>query len=606
MKRVLSILFTVAFIVCMVSIASPTVLAKRVANGPSESGQDFIWFYNNSGSSCLYTGDPDSATTPVSGMTYNKATNTLTLTDADYPTHSLSINEMGDDFTINLVGNSALQSITVWGFGYGGSLTLSGTGTLVLNQNKNSSLKTKAPLFFEAEKSASSLTIEDSVGLTIIPTEDDGLTIQIRDTLYSKDVIIAPNLDSGDLLKNSKSCLIQREAGDLIAPYFYPCTPKSGSGYSPDLTYGANPTSSTTYDIYVLNYDEALDEILAQVLTDDQGRSISSDLFDIDNDNSKGANYLAVLWYLPMDVYHYVGNDPQYANKEYTYFPSYSNGTDDPPVYQVFEIVESSTAGYVLMPVEPLWTNSEPEFLEPAFDDVILYDYDYYGLYTQNITESLTPHLKKIGDKWYYYNNGIKTKATLLFKHTDGKYYYVKNGVVTKSTLLFKHTDGKWYYIKNGVVTKDTLLFKHTDGKFYYIKNGVKTNATLLFKHTDGKWYYVKNGVVTKSTLLFKHTDGKYYYIKNGVMTKSTLLFKHTDGKYYYIKNGVVTKSTLLFKHTDGKYYYIKNGVMTKSTLLYTFNGKKRYVKAGVWQSGFSGKVKISGKTYTIKKGNVV
>ncbi|MBP5303289.1 MAG: hypothetical protein J6Z00_00120, partial [Clostridia bacterium] len=93
---------------------------------------------------------------------------------------------------------------------------------------------------------------------------------------------------------------------------------------------------------------------------------------------------------------------------------------------------------------------------------------------------------------------------------------------------------------------------------------------------------------------------------KNGVVTKATLLFKHTDKKYYYVKNGVVTKATLLFKHTDKKWYYVKNGVMTKATLIYKFNGAKRYIKAGIWQSGFTGKVKISGKTYNIKKGNVV
>ena len=208
--------------------------------------------------------------------------------------------------------------------------------------------------------------------------------------------------------------------------------------------------------------------------------------------------------------------------------------------------------------------------------------------------------------KYYLLEKGAQTTKTLLYKYTDGKWYYVKNGVVTKSTLLFKHTDKKWYYVKNGVVTKATLLFKHTDKKYYYVKNGVVAKATLLFKHTDKKYYYVKNGVVTKANLLFKHTDKKYYYVKNGVVTKATLLFKHTDKKYYYIKNGVATKATLLFKHTDKKWYYVKSGVMTKATLIYKFNGAKRYIKAGVWQSGFTGKVKISGKTYNIKKGNVV
>ena len=231
-------------------------------------------------------------------------------------------------------------------------------------------------------------------------------------------------------------------------------------------------------------------------------------------------------------------------------------------------------------------------------------DGKYYYLYNGEVTAA-TMLFKHTDGKYYYVKDGVVTKSTLLFKHTDNKWYYIKSGVVTKATLLFKHTDGKFYYIKNGVKTNATLLFKHTDGKYYYVKNGVVTKSTLLFKHTDNKWYYIKNGVVTKSTLLFKHTDSKFYYIKNGIKTKATLLFKHTDGKYYYVKDGVVAKSTLLFKHTDGKYYYIKNGVMTKATLIYKFNGKGRYVKNGIWQSGFSGKVKISGKTYTIKKGNV-
>ncbi|MBP5304019.1 MAG: N-acetylmuramoyl-L-alanine amidase [Clostridia bacterium] len=189
------------------------------------------------------------------------------------------------------------------------------------------------------------------------------------------------------------------------------------------------------------------------------------------------------------------------------------------------------------------------------------------------------------------------TKAVVTTNKTD------------KTTKTTKPTTTTTTKVTTTTHPSGNYLLEKEDGKLYYYIDGEHVLDTLLFKHTDGKWYYVKDGVVDwDATLLVKHTDKKWYYVCNGVIDNSaTLLFKHTDGKWYYVNKGVVDKSaTILFKHTDGKWYYVNKGVVDKTaTLIFTFNGKDRYIKNGVWQSGFTGDAVVDGKTYSITNGNV-
>ena len=69
------------------------------------------------------------------GAVYDRATNTLTLTDFNHPDYQLSANMMGDDFTVEVNGACALARIAVWGDGWGGSLHLTGEGALTVNAN---------------------------------------------------------------------------------------------------------------------------------------------------------------------------------------------------------------------------------------------------------------------------------------------------------------------------------------------------------------------------------------------------------------------------------------------------------------------------------------
>ncbi|MBP5303371.1 MAG: hypothetical protein J6Z00_00535 [Clostridia bacterium] len=623
MKKTLCLLIAFAFLMTTLMIFSPTVLADNQC-GPSETGDDRIVFCDRKNYDYLYiySGDSDDELSVFEGITYSKETNTLTLNNALYPTCFIEAWQMGRDFTIQVIGENALSAITVWGDGYNGSLTINGTGSLSINETQQTGT---APIYVDGDYSESSLIISDTTDLSVILNRNDIYCISLYSTSLANNSFILPAANTDNIRKDSFRLNLTRRATRLNPLYLYPCTPKDNTDYPADDYYAFVDFDDET-TIYTLAYDEELGETIAISRSESfcDPQFYASD-FTVDT-SQQPVSFLCAHDDNTWVVYRYNGDNSFYTNGDY-YLDNSGYNSNNEPIYSVFQFLDSSLFETALVYIYKSSNDELIEHLSAVLQDPLYYHYTYIGAYTQTkdlpftglkeeneklcyykdgVKTQVTMLYKHTDGKWYYVKDGVVTNSTLLFKHTDGKYYYIKNGVKTNATLLVKHTDGKFYYVKNGVVTKDTLLFKHTDGKYYYIKNGVKTNATLLFKHTDGKWYYVKNGVVTKDTLLFKHTDGKFYYIKNGIKTNATLLFKHTDGKYYYVKNGVVTKSTLLFKHTDNKYYYIKNGVMTKSTLIYTFSGKKRYVKNGVWQSNFSGKAKISGKTYTIKKGNVV
>lgn len=102
-------------------------------NGPSDQ-YCYIAFYGDEQSIKIY--EPNKVNNDaLAGATYDKASNTLTLNNLTTDL-SLEINEMGDDFKINLVGENSIPYISVWGYEYGGSLEITGKGSLTVNGSK--------------------------------------------------------------------------------------------------------------------------------------------------------------------------------------------------------------------------------------------------------------------------------------------------------------------------------------------------------------------------------------------------------------------------------------------------------------------------------------
>ena len=124
-------------------------------------------------------------TTTVSGITYNKATNTITLNNVNQPTWVLETNEMGIDLKLEVKGTCQLGKILVWGFGYGGNLTVTGTGSLTLNANK----KQDYAVHMNAELAQGVFTVEPTVAFKAYAT-DNNPAILSQDSKLENSIII--------------------------------------------------------------------------------------------------------------------------------------------------------------------------------------------------------------------------------------------------------------------------------------------------------------------------------------------------------------------------------------------------------------------------------
>ena len=91
------------------------------------------------------------------GAVYDRDNNTLTLTD--YHGSSLEANLMGNGFKVELVGDSELEYVKVWGAMYGGSITFTGSGSLTIKRSSPSG-ETDVGLMLEAEDSPSCVMVD--------------------------------------------------------------------------------------------------------------------------------------------------------------------------------------------------------------------------------------------------------------------------------------------------------------------------------------------------------------------------------------------------------------------------------------------------------------
>ena len=136
------------------------------ANGPSSGDMSSAWvkLYDSRGSyfgDVLYSNGGEADT--VEGAVYDKATNTITLTNYNHPEMTLATNEMGDDLKLHLVGDNHIAELVVWGFGWGGNLEITGDGSLTINENKTSQ---SAAIRFMAEGTQGLLKVGSNASVT--------------------------------------------------------------------------------------------------------------------------------------------------------------------------------------------------------------------------------------------------------------------------------------------------------------------------------------------------------------------------------------------------------------------------------------------------------
>jgi len=90
----------------------------------------------------------------VSGASYDKATNTLTLNN--YKGTVINVNLMGNGFKINLIGENSVDYLVAWGAMYGGSVTFTGSGSIKINESQ----KNPNGILLQCEDSKSCIMID--------------------------------------------------------------------------------------------------------------------------------------------------------------------------------------------------------------------------------------------------------------------------------------------------------------------------------------------------------------------------------------------------------------------------------------------------------------
>lgn len=149
-----------AFLMCAACLLVPA----KGENGPCDTG-DWAFAYisvGNDGDSSnpqgeyktIYSASSKDIST-VEGISYDRASNTLTIENYNNTKNRIATNMMGDDFKIDIKGENHIGELTSYGDGWGGSITLTGNGTLYINENKSY----ETAIYMNAENTKSVLTV---------------------------------------------------------------------------------------------------------------------------------------------------------------------------------------------------------------------------------------------------------------------------------------------------------------------------------------------------------------------------------------------------------------------------------------------------------------
>ncbi len=221
------------------------------------------------------------------------------------------------------------------------------------------------------------------------------------------------------------------------------------------------------------------------------------------------------------------------------------------------------------------------------------------------------PDIENSGLEELYFKNGFLTPED--FKNSDGEISVPKEKYGTIACVgetpmhdYYKNLENSEdYYTALETLPQlpDRISLSNNSPGYVYFKNDVRSYETKLVMYRK-KWFYIKDGTWTRITGLIKY-NGVWFYIKNGYWAQSYNGLSKYEGQWFFINNGKWRKNDNTLYKKNGKWLAIKNSKWYKGKAIISYKGKKFYVNNGFAQLGFSGKVKIGDKTYTIKSGKV-
>lgn len=251
-RRIVSLLLIVCITAGFLPVVSFAADAKKGPNPEAIYDYDTAHIYlcstaASSPENVLYSqvGGTPSVDKSVLGISYDTASNTLNLSNFNGLGKYLQINEMGSDFSINLDGDSVIDAIVVWGFGYEASVCFKGSGTLTVNPNADVMVQGYYQgIDIEAEEAPAVLRVSPETTVNVFGA-NGGQAVTIYYTSTSSGAIIA----EGKLSKGQPAQKrLQKTVSDIYMTQ-YPLYTYGGAYYGSRITaVGGNPT----YTMYQL------------------------------------------------------------------------------------------------------------------------------------------------------------------------------------------------------------------------------------------------------------------------------------------------------------------------------------------------------------------
>lgn len=215
-----------AFLMCAACLLVPA----KGENGPCDTG-DWAFAYisvGNDGDSSnpqgeyktIYSVSSKDIST-VEGISYDRASNTLTIENYNNTKNRIAMNMMGDDFKINIKGENHIGELVSYGDGWGGSITLTGNGTLYINENKSY----ETAIYMNAENTKSVLTVGPECNVYVY----SGLNALVSSSNTTSDIIKAEG-KLGSQLQTEVTHPVKKTM--IFAGYFGDIEPWEGNVYT--------------------------------------------------------------------------------------------------------------------------------------------------------------------------------------------------------------------------------------------------------------------------------------------------------------------------------------------------------------------------------------
>lgn len=446
----------------------------NAANGPNEQEWSSAFLMIDDGTANpkqLYNADKSVTISTVKNISYDKKTNTLTLNGYQEAEKKIIANEMGDDFKVKVVGNNQIQGITVWGYSYGGSLTLEGDGSLEINKNRVQG----EPIFLKAEESNAQFKVKQGVTLKVYCDHKYPSSIVISYSAAAKDGIV---FEGNDTLNQNVQKTPQKEAKQISAAVyeltdFIPCTPKDGSVTG---TYGALKQKGSSddepyYNIYKIQ--EVFPEILIASMKDEAGNYFWQSDFNISTNEQKIKAYATnSTWNLMM------------LEKKTSsgILPDYAAGSDydqqkEEYVWSIYEIKKKDNKNYAI-PVEGEQKQSQSilDKYETVSTGRIFYNYNCSGdiLYSSN-SQNTKPNID-INDNTN--PDASKNSAGNIKSVSSIRLFAISQKIAAGKKLILKAT-----VLPNNASNKK-LIWKSSNPK---VATVTQSGIVTLKKKTGGK-----------------------------------------------------------------------------------------------------------------------